>query len=646
MERDDAAKAGKILVAIGPSPNSSHLIDWANKTAGALGWDWMALHVDSGRALSREDNARLDANLALARRSGAEVLIHEAQDIVAAIVETAREKRATILVIGRSGLSRLGILPRWPTISDRIIREADPIDVAVIQDEGSPRNDLTPERIKASFQSPLREYVLLVASFVLVTGIGLLLMPLIGYRSISLVYLAAVLGLSFIARPAPVALFAVLSALVLNFFFMVPRYTLRIATTEDFFLFLTYFLVAFVTSALVARLKLKERMLLERERRNAFLVASTQRLSECASAEEAAAEAAALIKQFFASDALFLISREGDFLAIDMSGNKHRPDREIMEAAAFAFSERVICGLGAEIMGEARFRYFPAAVGDLSEGVIALVPPEGKRWKKGDDSLILSLGRTFAFIAERERSEELRRKASLAIESERLSKILLDSVSHELRTPLTTITGSISALRDSKLVENPEARSILVDGALVAADRLNRIVEDILSLSRIESGSLRLSPSLVDLSDLAYEAMAMAGPELDEGRVRLSLAEDARPVKLDLGLATRLGANLLRNAARYSPSSSPIEFTLSEEGDDLVILVRDHGPGVPEEELDSIFDRFRRGRGASGGGLGLGLAICRGIAAAHGGKIEARNMSGGGLEVKTIFPSCAMGLSV
>jgi two-component system sensor histidine kinase KdpD len=296
-------------------------------------------------------------------------------------------------------------------------------------------------------------------------------------------------------------------------------------------------------------------------------------------------------------------------------------------------------------MGEARFRYFPAAVGNLSEGVIALVPPEGKRWKKGDDSLILSLGRTFAFIAERERSEELRRKAALAIESERLSKILLDSVSHELRTPLTTITGSISALRESKLAENPEARAILVDGALEAADRLNRIVEDILSLSRIESGSLRLSPSLVDLSDLAYEAMAMAGPELDESRVRLSLAEDGRPVKVDLGLTTRLCANLLRNAARYSPPPSPIELTLSEEGDDLVIRVRDHGPGVPEEELDSIFDRFNRGRGASGGGLGLGLAICRGIAAAHGGKVAARNMPDGGLEVKTVFPSCAMGLA-
>jgi len=640
MDRGKGLKAGRVLVAIGPSPNSSYLVHWACRTATSLGWEWMALHVDSGHSLSRENSERLEANMNLARTLGAEVLVHEAPDIAAAVVETARAYKATMLVIGRSGLSRLGYLPRRPTVSDRIVREADPIDVAVVQDAESSPEATAKSGIKDFFESSGREYALLAACFVAVTGFGLLMRNLIGYRSIALIYLAAVLGLSLLARPASVSIFAVLSALVLNFFFMVPRYTFMIASTDDLVLFVTYFLVAFVTSALVARLRLKERMLSERERRNAFLLASTQKLAECRSTEEAAVVAVTIVRQFCAAAAFFLVPRDDTLMTLTVEGAWQALDEETMKAASCSFSERRICGRGTAYAAGALFRCIPAAIGECSAGVIALAPPSGKSWRIADDGLILSLGRTFAFIAERERSDEMRRKAALAFESERLSKILLDSVSHELRTPLTTITGSISALRDEKLAERQEARRILVDGALEASDRLNRIVEDILSMSRIESGSLRLSTSSVDLADLANEAMASTGPDLDKGRVALAIPQEADPVRLDLGLASRLAANLLRNAARYSPPGSSIEFTLSEEGDSLTISVRDHGPGVDEQELESIFERFKRGRDASGGGLGLGLAICRGVAAAHGGKITAHNAPGGGLEVKAVFPSC------
>ena len=248
------------------------------------------------------------------------------------------------------------------------------------------------------------------------------------------------------------------------------------------------------------------------------------------------------------------------------------------------------------------------------------------------------MGRTFAFVVERERAEALRMKADLELESERLSKVLLDSVSHELRTPLTTITGSMSALMDEGLAAKPEARKALIEGALDASGRLDRIVEDILSMSRIESGSLRLDSSLVDLADLAKEATIAAGRELDPERVRLELPEPALPARLDFGLAARLVGNLLRNAARYSPAGSPIALSFAEEGGSLEIKVRDSGPGVAEGEIPFLFERFRRGRSAKGGGLGLGLAICKGIAAAHGGTIEAHNAPGGGLEVDVSFP--------
>lgn len=643
----ETGAGGKLLVAVGPSPNSSHLVRWACGTAGALGWKWLALHVDSGAALARDDEERLETNLALARKLGAETLVLESQDIAGTVVETARNHRASMIVIGRSGLSRLGLLPRRPTVCDRIVREADPLDVAVVQDADVPIKDSAIERVMALFESPPREYALLLASFLAMTGLGFLLKPIIGYRSIALVYLAAVLGLSFLARPAPVALFAMLSALVLNFLFMAPQYTLRIATSEDLILFVTYFLVAFVTGSLVARLRAKERLLSERERRNAFLLSSTQRLAECKSVEEATGVADSIVREFYGTEAIVLVG-QGESLVVagavigDVPGDDALRTRGIepatMAAARRAFFEKIISGRGTDIEPEASFRCIPAAAGERSAGVIAVAALKAKVWKKTDDSLLLSMGRTFAFVVERERAEALRMKADLELESERLSKVLLDSVSHELRTPLTTITGSMSALMDESLAAKPEARKALIEGALDASGRLDRIVEDILSMSRIESGSLRLDSSLVDLADLAKEATIAAGRELDPERVRLELPEPALPARLDFGLAARLVGNLLRNAARYSPAGSAIALSFAEEGGSLEIKVRDGGPGVAEEELPFLFERFRRGRSAKGGGLGLGLAICRGIAAAHGGTIEAHNAPGGGLEVDVSFP--------
>jgi two-component system, OmpR family, sensor histidine kinase KdpD len=165
-------------------------------------------------------------------------------------------------------------------------------------------------------------------------------------------------------------------------------------------------------------------------------------------------------------------------------------------------------------------------------------------------------------------------------------------------------------------------------------------VEDLLSLSRIESGLLRIERRPIDLSDLAQAAIKRAGPELDRERLRLAVGEGEALV--DGALVARLAANLLRNAARYSPADEAVEFTLEARlglgGKALLVRVRDRGPGMSEEDLGRVFDKFSRSRGAKGKGLGLGLAICRGIAEAHGGSVSARVAEGGGLEVEAALP--------
>jgi len=268
----------------------------------------------------------------------------------------------------------------------------------------------------------------------------------------------------------------------------------------------------------------------------------------------------------------------------------------------------------------ARYLFMPATMGGTGLGAIGVEC--GRRWSKADGDLVRALGRALALVVDRENGEAMNRNAALAVESERLSRVLLDTVSHELRTPLTAVTGAISALCDDSLAENAEARKNMLTGALRSADRLNAVVDDLLSASRIGSGMLRLKAEAVDLNEIASAAVAMAAPDTRERTMVVSVDEAAAPVIVDLGLVARMAANLLRNASRYSRKGGSIRLAVLASNGVLRVEVSDEGPGMRLEPGVPPFRKFSRGRGASGGGLGLGLVICEGIAAAHGGKLR------------------------
>ena len=202
-----ASLGERVLVAVGPAPGSAYLVRWARRTAYSLRAEWTAVHVDTGALLSEADKGRLEANLSLARKLGAEVLVVPGSDVAEAVIATARAKGASLVVVGRSGLSSLGFLPKRATVSDRIVREAAPIDIAVVQDSSSASPERPLDWLKRVFGAPKRQYALLIAAFTALALLAELFVPVLGYRSVALLFLAAVLGLSFIARPGPVALF-------------------------------------------------------------------------------------------------------------------------------------------------------------------------------------------------------------------------------------------------------------------------------------------------------------------------------------------------------------------------------------------------------------------------------------------------------
>ncbi len=608
----------RLLVAIGSSPNSAYLVRRTRDMAEALGATWIAMHVDTGKVRLAVDAQRIEARLAEARALGGDTAVVSDVDVAERVIAEARERRCTMIVMGRSGLSTMGFLPTRSTISDKIARLAGSIDVVIAQDDKAKRGDITLPGLRALFEAPRLQVALLLASFAMLLAVGYPLSRLIGYRSVALVYLAAVICLSLIAKPAIVALLAVASASALNYFMIPPYFTFRISLVEDSILFAVYFLAAFVTSTLVATVRSNGRMLRDKERRTSFLFESLQNLASCRSVEDAALTAAGIAASYCGCGVIvYVVGIDGRILPepfCPVDGRQTVGPEELDAARAATRGE-------AEPSCQTEhYRFIPATTGSTGLGAIGIERKE--QWSKADTDLLKALGRALALVVDRENGEAMNRKAALAVESERLSRVLLDTVSHELRTPLTAVTGAISALCDDSLAENTVARRGMLDGALRSADRLNAVVDDLLSASRIGSGMLRLKIETVDLGEIAGAATSMAANDTEGRRLVVEADDGAEPVRVDLGLVARMAANLLRNACRYSRPGGTVRLSITESGATLRVEVADEGPGMRLEPGVPPFRKFSHGHGTAGGGLGLGLVICEGIAAAHGGTLR------------------------
>ena len=215
-------------------------------------------------------------------------------------------------------------------------------------------------------------------------------------------------------------------------------------------------------------------------------------------------------------------------------------------------------------------------------------------------------------------------------ETERMRNAILSSVSHDLRTPLATITGAASSLTEGQRDLDPAARRELSRSIYREADRLDRLLKNLLDMMRIEAGAVRLSKEWHPMDEVVGAALARLEGRLREYTVHTAFPADLPLVLVDGVLLEQVVINLVENAVKYAPSGSTIELSASASDQEIVVEVADRGPGIPSGEEARIFDKFYRGRFAREGGVGLGLTICRGIVEAHSGRIWAENRSGGG----------------
>jgi len=635
----------RLLVAVSPSPSSASLVRWTRRLAGELHAPWVAVYVERPGPLSADDQTRLARHLALAHELGAEIVTTTDDDVVRGILRAAREQNASQIIVGKPAGWRGFDWFRSGSMLSRLIRESGQIDVHIVRAEEEKISTRPPRPLAGEAFNP-RSYLAALGVVLAVTLFNALLEHwfgghLLANQSLALIYLLSVVVLALFVGRGATLVAATATALLWDYFFTEPRQSLRITNAGDAMMFATYFIVAVAMGQLTARIRSQQNAERQREHRATALYLLTRELAESA---DLAQLLAVVIRQvgetFHATVALSLPETpEATLPAPYFASTWQLPEKE-QTVAVWAFQHRQPAGRGTDTLSSSEGLHLPLVAGERATGVLSLKFPEATPLAPPQRDLLDAFVRQIALVLDRQRLRDAEVEAQLIAESERLGKTLLNSVSHELRTPLAAINTAASGLHNAGPL-NP-AQQALTDELEEAAGRLNRLVQNLLDLSRLEAGHLKANPDWHDLRDVIAAARQSLGRVLASHTVTLDLPPDLPPVKLDAMLTEQILVNLLGNAAMHTPPGTRVDVRARLDGGKLVLEVADNGPGLPAGDATRWFDKFQRGPDAAAGGTGLGLSLVKGFAEAQGGSVSAANRSTGGASFTVRLPSAKM----
>jgi two-component system sensor histidine kinase KdpD len=626
------AAGDRVLVCISEAPETAGLVRYARRVAERLQVPWTAIYVETARThrLSEAERDRIADHLRFAERLGAATVTIPGDNIADEIVAYATANNITQIVIGKS--SR----PRWfemihGSVVHELVRKTGAISVHVISaaaDENVPPEPVATGRKTEPIR--VRHYLGSAAAVALALGLGLFLQQFAGAQSAPLVFLVAIVVVAIAWGLLPSLFAALLSVLAFNFFFLPPLYTLTIADPQNVVALFFFLVVAVIVSNLTAAARTQLLIARRRAKTTAELYAFSRKLAGIGALDDLLwATAYQVSSMLDVRTVLLLPKRDGDELIV---ASGYPPEDQLDEAdlaaARWSWDHNHPAGRGADTLPGAKRLFLPLRTGSGPVGVVGidrdapgpLLPPDERR-------LFDALADQAAVAIERITLAKGLDEARVQAETERLRAALLTSLSHDLRTPLAAIIGTVSSLRSYPEKYGPGEREELLATLQEEAERLNRFVANLLDMTRLESGRIALQLEATDIGEIIGAALHRTAELLARHRVEVDIDPDLPLLPLDAALFEQVLVNLLDNAAKYAPPESRVDVRARRNGDRVEIAVEDEGPGVPEADLERVFDKFYRveAQDRRRAGTGLGLAICRGFVEALGGRIVAGN---------------------
>ncbi|MBL8302160.1 MAG: DUF4118 domain-containing protein, partial [Ideonella sp.] len=613
-----------VLACIGAGDHAEKVVRASARLAAQLDVAWHAVHVETP-ALQRLTEARRQAvwrALKLAQELGATVATPSGADAAQALVRYAREHNLARLVMGRQDR-------RWPwrrSLADRIGVEADDLDVLQVALPASAR---TPAPAAAPAVPPARPWRGYAVALAACLGTALLATPLrsvLEPTNIVMLFLLAVVGVALTQGRGPAVAAALGSVGVFDYAFVPPRFSFAVSDVEYLVTFVVMGLVGLVIGQLTAGLKVQAESATQREHRVRSLYEMARALSAALLPEQVAEIGARFLAAEFRARSTLLAADEEDHLQPLPGGNAPVD----LAVAQWSFGRGLPAGRGTDTLPASACLVLPLHAPMRLRGVLAIEPPDARPLGPDAMRLLETCASLLAISLERIHYIDVARQSTVQIESERLRNSLLSAISHDLRTPLASLVGLADALALGEPA--PTAHQHELAGAIrESALRMNALVDNLLDMARLEAGAVRLNRAWLPLEEVVGGALSACAPLLAGRPVHVAVADGVPLLELDAVLMERVFVNLLENAAKYTPPASPIEIAARPDGEQVLVTVDDHGPGLPPGREERLFEKFERGQKESATpGVGLGLAICRAIVQAHGGRIRGDNRLAGG----------------
>ncbi|MBK7864594.1 MAG: sensor histidine kinase KdpD [Archangiaceae bacterium] len=634
------ATSERIMVCVGPAPASARLLRAGRRMAAGLRAPWSAVWVEpfAPARMSEADRVRLEQHLKLAEGLGAQVVRLTGSSVSETLLSHARKTNVTRLLIGKPTHSRLWDRLRG-SLLDEVVRGSGDVDVHVISGDGE---GAAPSRgVAAPAEEPLTRSAWLGGALMplLATVLALGIRSLYPVPDLEMLYLLGVIiaAVRFGRGPAIVA--AALSVGGYDFFFVPPSLTFAVADARYLLTFAMMFGVGLMAGTLTARIRRQEREAVLREERTGALYALSRELAITAAEGQAATTTARHVAQSFDAPAVVLLKSAGGALvpAAEWPAGTRLEGGELAVAQWVAEHGR-LAGHGTDTLPGAKALCAPLRTAAGPLGVVAVVLAARPALTNEQRSMLDTLAAQAASALERVRLAADAEAASLRAKTEEMRSSLLSAVSHDLRTPLAAITGAATTLKDSSAPLPPEQREELIESICDEAERLERLVGNLLDMTRLESGGLQPKREWVPLDEVVGSALNRLEAKLAGRPVTVTLAPTLPLLSVDPLLFEQVLVNLLENASKHTPAGTAVDLAAKVEGPLLLIDVADRGSGLPAGAGERLFEKFYRGPSRGVSGAGLGLAICKGIVEAHGGRISAFDREGGGAVFRVALP--------
>jgi two-component system sensor histidine kinase KdpD len=623
------AAGERILVLIGGDASASALVRAGRRLADQIDAPWTVAHVERPNRPSQDAASarRMTEALKLAEQLGGATVVLTGDDLPDAVLAYARSNNVTQIVIGKSR-ERFWRLVTGRSLALALLKRSGGTALHFVA-AGAP----DPERAQtdpAAKRKAIRwaGYLGALILALFANAIAFLLDRYSAGADLAMIFLASVLvsGLAWGLRPALVA--AVAAILTYNFFFLEPRFSFVIGHPADVFTFAIFIAVAGVTGWLTGRVRDQAKLSSSRAAAVTALLAASRRLSAASTQGETAQALAEQASAAAGGRAVVLMPHDGELLQVAGAPATLLLTAGAMAAARWAWDKGEAAGAGTGTLPQVGWTFRPLMGLRGRAGVAGVETSE--RDGADEERLVAALLDQGAVALERAELAAATVENEALRRSDKLRAALLNSISHDLRTPLSTVMGSATTLIDYGKTLKPEVRSDLLISIREEAERLNRYVGDLLDMTRLEGGALKTRTEWTDVRDVLGAAIQRVERRLEQRTLTRDFPPELTTVQTDPGLLEQAIVNILENAIAYSPNPSLIEIAAYEDRGNVVISIEDEGPGIPQSDIERVFEKFRRleephdrARGDRNKGAGLGLSIAKGFIEAMNGRIAA-----------------------